>query len=576
MKICIKKLFLLCFAFLITFSLSAQFYTEDFGNQIEAESNWTSGGINAGSEVWHWTDDPANPVFDAQPPFGATTALNGFFQFDSDLNDPNPFEVTLTGPAIDCSEHSTVIASFQNQYAYDFPISTVLLGVSTDGDEFNYYSILQEVGEDDLFEAVQNVVVDISEHAAKKPTVYLRFKWIGEYEYAWKIDDIMLSTNDPTLPHDLAIHDIHFAPNYFQPSTQKDEVHFQMYLDNNGTSTQTGVIAKASVWLDETNIFTTTVNLNDIPVGTSDSLIVFPDSFIPIEDGEYTLRYSVTQDSTDATSADNVITEEFTIGGCIFSKDNGDVFLSYGPDEDDNWEIGNHYYTPNAGLATLAIWSIDYDEPLQGETVNINLYKIINIDADIPEVSLVGQGEHVLSDEAPFDAIVTDLYSVSTQTLGVDIEAESEYFLMIEYGPEMKAPFSPTLSYPFQVASVVKISDEWILGGLGSNKTVVARLGVDCIVGTNEVELSNHAIDLFPNPVSDVLFLSIDLKEMSKKGTIRIVDTAGRLFYKTKKENIKSEIVEIDIAEFPPGAYFLHLSTDDGVRTERFVRGIKN
>ena len=167
-------------------------WSEDFGNG-EIPSTWTN--VDASGQlttVWEYSTD--GYYFGTQPQFTAPTANNGFAFFNSDAAGLQniPHDVQLTTDSIDCSSLSTVIVSFYNQYGYYSPDSVAIaeLGVSVDGVNFNYYRILTQVPQNDLTASETLEQVDISEDAAGQSTVYLRFRWRGNWEYAWRIDDI--------------------------------------------------------------------------------------------------------------------------------------------------------------------------------------------------------------------------------------------------------------------------------------------------------------------------------------------------------------------------------------------------
>lgn len=179
------------------------FWTEDFSNQTTATANWVSGGTNAGSQTWTWTNDPLAGYVDPNvPAFNAATAGTGYFIFNSDANgDGNAHDVTLTGtgnPA-DCSGKNDVKLRFHSQYIYFNAAASAQLGVSTDGTNFTYYELFDGLGANQIFQGP--VEVDLNE-ADGKPQVWLQFRWVGNYEYHWKIDDVQLSATDGPVPCD--------------------------------------------------------------------------------------------------------------------------------------------------------------------------------------------------------------------------------------------------------------------------------------------------------------------------------------------------------------------------------------
>lgn len=189
---------LLPFLLLLAFGIPAQaqvFWSETFGDESEATSNWPYDGVNAGPSFWTWTDDPtAGYQEPGLSPFGAPTAANGYFLFNSDENGQTTHDVWITNlnrPA-DCTGKTGVRLRFYTQYIYFNPAGTVAqLGVSTNGVDFDYQNLFQGHPANLPFDGW--VEVDLPA-ADDQPSVWLRFRWIGNYDYHWKIDDLALST----------------------------------------------------------------------------------------------------------------------------------------------------------------------------------------------------------------------------------------------------------------------------------------------------------------------------------------------------------------------------------------------
>ena len=169
-------------------------WSENFGGGT-IPSTWTN--IDASAQlttVWEYTN--FGYYFGTQPTFTAPTAASGFVFFNSNTAGLQAVshDVRLTTDSIDCSNLSTVIVSFYNQYGYYSPdtVSIAELGVSVDGLNFNYYRILTQVPQNDLTISETLEQIDISADAAGQSTVYLQFRWRGNWEYAWRIDDIVV------------------------------------------------------------------------------------------------------------------------------------------------------------------------------------------------------------------------------------------------------------------------------------------------------------------------------------------------------------------------------------------------
>lgn len=183
-------------------SFAQTFWTETF----DADS-WTAGGTNDGPENWTWTTDPLAGFMDPNvAPFGSATATTGYYYFNSDGNgEGNAHDVTLTGPTtpVDCSGKSNVRLRFHTQYAF-FDQNDVSVGVSTDGVNFTYTQILGNVTPNAIVEGIATVALP---EADNQPQVWIQFRYVGTWQYFWKVDDLELfEFNTP-------IHDVTFQVN---------------------------------------------------------------------------------------------------------------------------------------------------------------------------------------------------------------------------------------------------------------------------------------------------------------------------------------------------------------------------
>lgn len=190
---------LILLAFGLQTAFSQVFWTESFSNQAAAEADWTNGGTNGGTEVWAWQNDPSLATF-GTPDFAAPTAADGFFLFDSDTNGEFDHDVTLTGPSIDCSASTNTTITFWAQYAHFTPTAVATLNVSTDGGTtWTEHILLAGFPADQMFNG--SISIDIPE-ADGQAAVMLQFRWTGNYEYSWKVDDIQLESVSGPVPCD--------------------------------------------------------------------------------------------------------------------------------------------------------------------------------------------------------------------------------------------------------------------------------------------------------------------------------------------------------------------------------------
>ncbi|MCB9082190.1 MAG: T9SS type A sorting domain-containing protein [Lewinellaceae bacterium] len=571
-------LLLLLVSWAVSLTAQTPFFSEDFGDQAQFATRWKSGGTNSGPEVWKWSN-ATQGVFQGQPAFGATTAANGFALFNSDANGNFQHDVTLTNAtAIDCSGRSKVYIRFESQYGfYSAPSQSIAeLGVSTDGTNFTYRRVLESVPQNSVRDAVQVVILEIPE-AANKATVFLRFRWRGFYEYAWRLDDIGLFEVDPQPEYDLIASAPLIPNNFATPLSQTEDIFFGFTITNKGTKAQSPITAGIQVLSSNGQTFNRDTSLTSFASGLTDTLI-FARQMTVADTGSYAMQYLVSSAQTDGIPGDNSVTAGFLVTRGLFSKDDGEIISATAPDnvQGDIWEIGNYYFVPKGGYqAYEASFSVASENNAhQGKSVSLLLYKITdNGDAQFndADLTIVGYGFHEFKTEENFDLITTKLFDLETNNEGIPLEANADYFLMVQYAADMFCPYSSLTYHYNQLATVVKNGD-WFTGGFGDDVTALVRMRIrETATATREPELAASQVKLLPNPADDLLQVQMELETVSPTAELRVFDVAGRTLQRMPLQQFKQGVINIDTRRWNDGVYFLYIQTAEGVRTERFV-----
>jgi hypothetical protein len=89
------------------------------------------------------------------------------------------------------------------------------------------------------------------------------------------------------------------------------------------------------------------------------------------------------------------------------------------------------------------------------------------------------------------------------------------------------------------------------------------------VAGIKENKL-NAAVNLFPNPASDKLVVSIT-NSKAVKGQIEIYDVIGKKIKSFNEVDFTSNIT-IDIADLNKGAYLIKVNTSEGIITKNFLK----
>ena len=87
-----------------------------------------------------------------------------------------------------------------------------------------------------------------------------------------------------------------------------------------------------------------------------------------------------------------------------------------------------------------------------------------------------------------------------------------------------------------------------------------------------EVAPSNVAVALSPNPANSQLVVESKLKSVTGGITYTIRDNAGRMVYNSSKTlNTDYDKVSFDVSQYAAGQYFIVVTTDQGIKAERFT-----
>ncbi len=592
------------FSLAMAASLSAQdptpFYSEDFSSQAEFNAEWTNGGTNTGPEEWKWSDDPGARLFGSQPPFNSTTAENGFIIFDSDANGENQHDVTITSPSIDCSGQDQVFIRFQNQYAYFSapPTSVADVGVSTDGENFTYYTVLDDVPVNELSADVQVEIVELPE-AANQAEVYIQFRWRGFFEYTWRIDDIELFNQNPTPANDMRVNNFYaIAPNFLTPASQVEPFGFIADIQNVGGETQQNIELDITIQ-DEggTEVFADQLIYGEVGPDSLAENVFFENEFTPeaTPGKSYTGTYSLTIPGVeDANPGNNSQSFSFGISDTLFAKEDGTEPLATSPFDDNSFSFGTVFYVPNSeGLfARYISFGIANAAEVAGETVNIFLYEW---GGDANEDFMANPEEY---GDGP---VTFDFYTITGEEQGlitrplldldgnfVALKDGMYYMAVIQYATEddtdLRILSSGAQDYgamnfysdstgveQYALALDVSNTGDYSMIGFGFDVIPVVRMsiGTDVMIGTREAALPASSLKVFPNPVSGQFSADVELEKPADQIEMVLIDRSGRIVQRQQQENQQRHRAQFNVERLPGGAYFLQLRTEEGIRTKK-------
>ena len=139
-------------------------------------------------------------------------------------------------------------------------------------------------------------------------------------------------------------------------------------------------------------------------------------------------------------------------------------------------------------------------------------------------------------------------------------DLSSAYILTLPHNPEKDA---------------VKIANELHETGLfvyaNPNILWIQPLAVGPPSGSDIIQ--ERTMVLYPNPVNDILYVTVNAKNNPSSCTILLYNTQGNIILRTKAEN---STVQLNVSNFPDGIYFLHLYDGNSATPETFKVLIKH
>lgn len=613
-------------------SVNAQntFWSEDFTGGV---GGWSTDDTSGNGVLWTWCSNGDYPVGDCDgtvaPPsgchrvwcdglnlqgnFASSTNGTGFMTCDSDAAGNITHQSRLTSPSIPTTGENTVVLRVESQigiFTIDAEVGA-FLQVSNDGgtnwDDYILFPGLIAGAPDPpnvrwSFNP-QIIEVDISATAANQAGILLRFVWDGNYEYHWSLDDVSLQ--DMVTPPPVAETQLGFglhAPSWATPINQIASVELGGFVSNNGVGDMTNVTLNATITNSGgTEVFNEDGVLAQLDAGFADSLVVLGTTYVPpaVTD-QYTINYNLTQDLADENPADNIGSSSFAITEQLFSKDNGVIISGSANAAGGTYEFGNFYEIINpdsVSSITFGIGKNAADGPIDGESGSVYLFRV-NCDLNTPEcvdgfddsqVTAIGVGFWTIPDEDPdiedYTPQTVDLLDFNTFQPGPIAVDPGTYIAMVSIvgngvdNTIFVGTADPGYA-PGQLASVVREGgpigggmDTWFLAGFGPETIAFCRMNVTSGMSATNVltpEELAAKVEVYPNPTSRVLNLDVVLEEQAE-AMITILDAKGSILRTEVRENLSSELISFDLSEFANGIYYISISTENGVKTERFT-----
>ena len=444
-------------------------WSDDFSDP----SNWVITNNLGNGQDWIITTD--GPIGSYSAPMGAMESSSGgnFAMYDSDgigtsggLQDA----YISSSQSIDLSSYSNVALKFE-QYYRRWEEQTYI-GISIDNVNWDYIEVNANLSQS--VTVYDTIEVNISSYAAYQPTVWIRFRYHGVWDYAWMIDDVAIvegANNELMIGDIIPVFD---GLGFYSmiPSVQADNAEFDIsfgaFVSNNGIFDQTNVKLNVNVnngLYDEISDSAITCLVDN-----TDSLAISSVFDPPTAVDEYNMVFTVSQDSIDQLPENNSDSISFNITDYVYARDkyhsgtNGPQMYVDGQDGD---AVGVQLWVYNtAEVSSVSVYITSGSAP--GTTI---IGKLLKNDSTTYEVynEILTSQEHTIMPNEPGSWITLDL-----EKDGASENLEGGYFYIVAVecywaNDDLYFGGDATGPHDFPYSSRVRVggagNDDWGWGG---------------------------------------------------------------------------------------------------------------
>jgi hypothetical protein len=451
--------------------------------------------------------------------------------------------------------------------------------------------------------------------AQKGDSLQIRFVYNANYYY-WGIDDVSL-IEAPCV-------DMRSQSNFYAiaPAAQTPWSQFNPWFPlndiyNGGACDQTNV-----------NLNLTIVNSDSIVVydenlayGTiaPDSLAENANFTTPVDLSSiksadmYTGTYTVTSDDavegTDFDFSNNTNSFSFFVTPNTFALESGatrslaPATTEFDMDANFGYVYGAYYYFPNGeGVKVKSVtWGANNPMDVAGVPINLILFKWVDVNQDEvvqpAEREIIGFGEEVFDGTTPANIILeTPLDNFNNPGADVILEDNTAYLMVMQYAAVARTNFFISASGEYDYSAIQLSASQAgaptysaVLGlpsdgnvngieytvvqtfGARNDIVPVMQLNLDKGVAVKDILPADNIVKVYPNPVSERLYMDIEFAQKMDKVLVQMLDASGKSVFAQNYSQMDRAKLEFDVTGLIPGAYMMHVGTENGIRTVPFV-----
>lgn len=524
----------------------------------------------------NWTIGVSGPTGNFSASMGginSTTFANGFALFDSDANGTtnsihNAFLTTSDSINLEGRTHVWLkIQSYYRKYN-----CKVFVGVSQNKTTWDEIELHQNLELNEASANAERLTINISKLIENKSYIWIRFRFNGNDDYAWMIDDLSL---EDAPQNELQISKAHLT--YYGkkgmiltqiplPLANQTQIGHSFVINNNGSTLQTGIVASGNIQQGNTIFNSATVIVSDTLLSSlSDTFSFSPNPpFIPNGLGNYTYRMMVNQFENDIDTTNNFKTHNFSVGDSVLAMDRnllnaprfGTTFFSEG--NFNGTGLGLKYVMADSCRISSASIFVHNDAEI-GSGMIIKAYYLEN--DTLKELGRTNSFSVTQQDKNTW----RHLYF---QEGPIFVEAQTVIYLIAEWIGFPKVFYTKS-----EKNELLSDSSSFINRVIGLNKGLsylpfknipYLRLNIRNKTVSLEENQAFKPILIFPNPSNSALFI-----KSSVIGELKIISTTGKIIH---NQIISLGEHKIEISDWPAGIYFIQIQSGNKLNSNKWIK----
>ncbi|MFD2551958.1 choice-of-anchor J domain-containing protein [Bizionia sediminis] len=338
-------------------------------------------------------------------------------------------------------------------------------------------------------------------------------------------------------------------------------------LENVGSNPVTNAMVTVTITDSNANtVYTATSEAYDLPLNGEQD-VFFP-GFVPTTADNYTVTYELTQNETDITPENNLITKNIIISETTYARDDSNVLTAFGIGAGNGGFLGQEFYIYNTQEVESISFAIgNLEGTLTGSNMKGSIWSMPN---EVPGAIIAETDPVTISAEQSVIYTANMAGGAVTLTPGL-------YLFAIEEpspGPNMELLVTSDVFTPGTVWIdwPSNPQESWINIELYSFEfaLIIRPNFISNTLSTLETNSRLNPINLYPNPAKHNVTISNPKNTVLYKAII--TDVTGRIVKRFNLQESTESSKTLDISNLSAANYFITIESQEGSVTKKLIK----